>query len=122
MPIYETDLCEMCIPESEDEIDESWTDDDDDGYDYWDLICSLLSSLETESLADRVQALEVVRVALYEWLGVLYDETDLPPAGDYFDFEYAEFADCDAGIRLCPHQPHPLSKKAIRFHSDHQRN
>jgi hypothetical protein len=92
----------MCIPESEDEVDESWTDDDDDGSGYWDLICSLLSSLETESLTDRLQALEVVRIALSEWLDVFSDDTEPPPAGDYFDFEYAEFADYDAAIEIVP--------------------
>jgi hypothetical protein len=102
MPIYEADLCEMGLPEPDDGFDEEWFDDDDDEYGYWDLICSILASLETGSLDDRVQTIELARAAINEWLDILYDEADILLDGDDFDFEYAEIAADETEIEIVP--------------------
>jgi hypothetical protein len=84
MPVYESNIAEACFPEPEDHFGGEWTDDDDEEYDYWEFLYSLVLRLSTDSLADRLRALELMRRAIHEWLDAVYADDDLdvdyPPA------------------------------------------
>jgi hypothetical protein len=99
MPVFEVNLSEACLPDETEDFIEDWSDEDDDEYGYWDLIFSLLASMETANPADRAEALELVRVTLYEWIDALYEEADANAFEEYLDFEREGIALRDSEIQ-----------------------